>query len=381
MSAPKISVAVDARCLNGVHIRGMGKYILEMMTHMPKEPGIDWILLADRPDLPLHVPQGVESRSAIRDCRGYRFHAWEQWMLPRMAKKHQADVLHCVATTLPIWQTVATVVTVHDTLYWAENNSAESASCKSFYWDGVIPRALAKAHSIITISQQSLRDMLELWPGLEPKVEVIPHGVADRYLRARAQEMGRELRELLGRQQYVLYIGGALERKRFAWALEIFREVQQRAPGLLLAACGFSSEEKNAAIANIPAELRRSIRILPYVHEEQMPALYQGAIAVLYPTLYEGFGLPVVESIASGTPILFSALGSLQELGGPGSVVVPPYEMRPWVDGVCNAIESRESRDLRRNEGQLWAQRFSWTKSAERHFAVYAAAGASLERI
>ena len=369
-----LSVAVDARCLNVPNMRGMGKYVHEMISHMPNDRDIQWIFLSDRPDLPFHFPLVRNNKTFINDCRGYRFHVWEQLMLPLIARRQQAHVLHCAATTLPVWQPLPTVVTVHDTLYWTERLQGTDEKHKSIYWDNVVPRALSKANAIITISQRSLRDILALWPCLEGKVTVIPHGVSDRYLESKRQVLGPQGRDLLEGTRYILYVGGALERKRFRWALEVVREVRKKEPGVVLAACGFSKEEVDAATDSVPFELRNAVKILAFVSEEQMPALYCGASVVLYPTLYEGFGLPVIESLATGTPILFSALGSLEELQGPGAVVLPPFELQPWVDAVCRALGSEDSREMRQTDGRIWASGYSWAHSSKKHLDVYIAA-------
>lgn len=102
-----------------------------------------------------------------------------------------------------------------------------------------------------------------------------------------------------------------------------------------------------------------------------MPRLYQNAAAVLYPTLYEGFGFPVVEAQAVGTPVLHSAVSSLTELQGPGSVVLPVEDLGAWVD-ACRALVAERGRTPQPNEtSRQWARRFSWEASAERHLEVY----------
>ena len=205
-------------------------------------------------------------------------------------------------------------------------------------------------------------------------MNVIPHGVSDRYFDGKSNTLKDSMKLMMGDQKYLLYIGGSLERKRFSWAIEVFRQVRRTESDVLLAACGFAQGEVAAAINDIPSDIKSHVRVLPFVSEDEMPALYHGASAVLYPTLYEGFGLPVVEAIACGAPILFSGVGSLEELQGPGSIVLPPHELTPWVEEIRRAIHNTESRDLRKLQGQAWARRYSWAASADMHMAVYLAA-------
>src|SRR5262249_47478766 len=99
--AELIRVGLDARCLNREHVRGMGKYVTELVTRLPQHVPVRWELFADRPDLPFHTPKAGHVSVHVFDCRGYRFHAWEQWALPRKAAQLRVDVLHCPGTRVP----------------------------------------------------------------------------------------------------------------------------------------------------------------------------------------------------------------------------------------------------------------------------------------
>src|SRR5437763_7794197 len=113
-----IRVGADARCLNRPHLRGMGKYLSEVIARSCACQAVRWELLADRPDLPLHLPVNAGVTAHVFDCRGYRFHLWEQLALPRRARRCRVDVLHCPASSLPLWQPMPVVVTLHDTMPW-----------------------------------------------------------------------------------------------------------------------------------------------------------------------------------------------------------------------------------------------------------------------
>jgi alpha-1,3-rhamnosyl/mannosyltransferase len=112
----KLRVAVDARELNRPHLRGMGKYLLELIRHSKVAQSIEWQLFSDRPDLPFHQPREAGVSVRITDVPGYRIHAWEQCYLPIMAAG--ADILHCPFSRAPWLQLRPTVVTIHDTIPW-----------------------------------------------------------------------------------------------------------------------------------------------------------------------------------------------------------------------------------------------------------------------
>lgn len=342
----------------------MGKYVSELISHIPAGSRVVWRFFGDRPETTFHRPDGRHSAVELFDFKGYRFHTWEQIGLPWRARNLQ--VLHGTATTLPYWQPLPTIVTLHDTLPW---KSHISNSYERWYRHRLIPSAYKKCAAVITISESSRRDILELWPWLEPKIHVIPHGVADIYLRDGEFALANGLKRLIGGSPYFLYIGGALKRKRFDWALDVFRRLTPATAKLLV--CGFSEAEREEAHGALDPKLLQRVIFLPYVPESEMPALYQKSVAVLYPTLYEGFGFPALEAQAVGAPVLFSDLSSLSELKGPGTELLPVDDRETWVRS-CNQLLARRAVVQEPNAAaRTWAAQYSWSASAERHLDVY----------
>jgi alpha-1,3-rhamnosyl/mannosyltransferase len=368
MDAP-LRIAVDARCLNTAHLRGMGKYLYEMMSHADALADIDWRLYGERHELPFNVPALRRASTKIFDLRGYRFHTWEQIGLPQRARAGlRADLLHATATTLPWWQPVPTVVTLHDTLPW---QALPAGGFERWYWERLVPAALQRCAAVITISESSRRDIEALWPGLVGKLTVIPHGIADSYLNVPDAPRPQVVSDAIGDARYLLYVGGAAEHKRFDWAVRSFAAVADH--GVQLLAMGFAAREVAAARELVPEQLRGLVHFLPFVAEEAMPQLYRHAIATLYPTRYEGFGFPAVESQAVGTPVLFSAVGSLAELAGPEAVVLPLDERGAWEDALRQILVRRDH-VLSDARPARWAGRFSWEQSAAAHLDVYRSA-------
>ena len=372
-AAAPLRVGIDARCLNTRHLRGMGKYVSEMLAHTGAGE-FEWHLFADRPGDPFHQPAGLRARAEIFSFRGHRFHSWEQIGLPWRARRARVALLHSTATTLPYWQSVPTVVTVHDTLPWEE--SPPTGNFESWYLHKLIPSALARCWGIITISEASRRDILRLWPRTESKLHVIPHGVGDAYLDALPGAPSAHIQTLVGDSPYILYIGGTLERKRFAWAERVFGAIDQ--PKLRLVACGFTAEEAAEARGRCTGPHRERIVFPSFVAEQEMPLLYRNAVAVIYPTLYEGFGLPALESQAVGTPVLFSALGSLAELKGPGAEILPPEDFDAWVQTIRRLLRVRMSVPVQNDAARNWARGFSWRESALKHVRLYRQAARAL---
>lgn len=367
MLSRPLRVAVDARCLNVQHVRGMGKLLSELVRRSVASGDIEWHLLGDRLDWPMVVLAHERVRAKVVETRGFRFHTWEQWTLPRLARQLGVDVLHAPATSMPWWQPVPTVVTINDVIPWQKHGPGT----QTFYRHRLLPAAYRRASAVLTISKTSRADIVARWPELESRLHVVSPGVDERYLDAVPEHQDIVVHDRVVREPYLLYLGGSDPRKRLDWAIRVWTAVgKTRAVSLVV--CGLRPEEHPRVKQTVPPELHDRLHLAPFVAEGDMPRLYLRAAAVLYPTLYEGFGLPVVEAHAVGTPVLFSDVGSLSELKGPNSIVLPVDDLAAWVVAVEGVLRSRDtlaSRDTSRD----WAKGFSWDAYVDGTLRVYEA--------
>jgi glycosyltransferase involved in cell wall biosynthesis len=368
MADRPLRVAVDARCLNTAHLRGMGKSLYELIARTSASGAIEWHLFADRPDRPIHVPN-PSCHASVFETRGYRFAAWEQFSLPRAASKARADLLHAPATTAPRWQPVPTVITIHDTIPWQSDNDA--AWPPGLYRDRVLPAAYHRAAAILTVSNTSRRDILAKWPALQQKLHVVSPGVDERYLEAVPDGQPIVIGDRILEEPYLLYIGGADPRKRLTWALQAWWTGAAARASMVV--CGLEAGAHAAVRSSVPRHVQERLIIAPFISESDMPRLYMRASAVLYPSLYEGFGMPVVEAQAVGTRVLFSDVGSLTELKGPGAIVLPVDDLAAWVRTIELTLDSRTVPGPDR-VARAWASQYSWDSYTKRTLDVYASA-------
>ena len=367
-------VGVDARCLNKHYVRGMGKYLSSVIAHTPASAEIHWRLFSDRPDLPVHTPDAERCGFDLFEVRGDRFRFWEQFGLPTRVRRLGMDVLHSCATTLPWWQPVPTVVTVHDTLQLTDDTEEGRLG---WFYRNLVARAYQKCAAIITISENSRADIARLWPSLSRKMHVIPHGIDNEYAMTQPAPLDDELKQAGIRSPYFVYLGGEIPRKRMEWSLQVFAQLDDT---IQLVVCGIDQARQEHVLASMNEALRRRVCLAPFIPERLMPRLYQNACGILYPTMYEGFGLPVVEASAVGTPVVFSAVGSLTELQGPGGIVLPPHDLDAWVGACRRLVDERGDSPQPHAKAREWSRRFSWEESARRHVEVYRLAAATGKR-
>jgi alpha-1,3-rhamnosyl/mannosyltransferase len=282
----------------------------------------------------------------------------------------KVQVLHCVATTLPLWQPIPTVVTIHDTIPWDTGEFLQAGR----YRDWLLPKAFRRCAKIITISDHSRRDILRLWPDLAEKVRVIRHGLNDRFLHYSPAPLTQSLRDVGIREPYLLYLGGTAPRKRLEWALELFHALGRIDIDLVV--CGVAELAHDEYRRNLKPELHGKVVFTPFLAAEDMPSLYQNTLGVLYPTLYEGFGVPPLNAQAVGTPVIFSNVSSLRELVGPTSIALEPDDTRAWLQACHSLIDRRLSAAVPDAASKHWAAQFDWRNSANAHWEVYCEAAA-----
>ncbi len=327
-------VVVDADVL-GRQRTGDETYVRNLLRELAQmaPAGIRLAAATRRPDL---VPDGVEPVELTTRLQELRM----ALSLPRALRRLGADLVH-TQYALPLRSPCPVVVTVHDLSFAYETGLMGRKDRLVFR--RVVPRAVRGAARVLTVSERTKADVVEHYSVPEKHVVVTPNGVDPAF-----HPGGRP-------GNYVLAVGAIQARKDQLAALDAAAAV-----GLPLVVAG---PEKDTALA---AELRRrGARLEGYVETERLADLYRGAACLVQPSRFEGFGLPVVEAMASGTPVVIVREAALEEVAGDAAVVVERDEL---ADGIRRALAER---DRLVAAGVERARAFTWRASAERTVAVY----------
>ncbi|MDP8237122.1 MAG: glycosyltransferase family 1 protein [Candidatus Erginobacter occultus] len=263
------------------------------------------------------------------------------------------------------------VITIHDMSYLRFPRYAEPGNLRRLR--RFLPRSAARSDAIITISRFSAAEIAtEL--GVDPaRIHVTYLGVEPRF-RPTGDDAVKSMRAELGLDRpYLLTVGTLEPRKNHIFAVEVWERLGEKFDGLLAVAgsTGWRAEPILERFKNSPRA--GDIRLLSYVPEDLLPALYSGAEALLFPSLYEGFGLPPLEALACGTPVVSSEGGALPEILDTPAVVRPGVlDVEAWRDAVENLLgEDCLRRRERRETGRQYAARFSWAETARMTWEVY----------
>jgi glycosyltransferase involved in cell wall biosynthesis len=297
-----------------------------------------------RPDL---VPSGVEAVELGNTMQELRM----AWTLPRLLRRLGADLVH-TQYVLPLRSPCPAVVTVHD-LSFARRPSLMGPKDRLVF-RMLVPRAVRRAARVLTVSERTKRDLLELHGVPDDRVVVTPNGVDPAFHPPEADASERASYNL-SQGSYVLAVGAIQSRKNQLAAVEAASQA-----GMPIVVVG---PEKDRAVAD---ELRRrGARLEGYVDTERLAELYRGAACLVQSSLYEGFGLPVVEAMACGTPVVAVREPALEEVAGSAAVLV---EEDGLADGIRRALAERERLSA---AGLERARAFSWRAAAERTLTVY----------
>jgi glycosyltransferase involved in cell wall biosynthesis len=329
-------VVVDADVL-GRQRTGDETYVRNLLRELPGHAaaaGLELAAVTRRPDL---VPAGVRAIEL-----GARFQELRMaWSLPRTLRRLGASLVH-TQYALPPALPCPAVVTIHDLSF--ERDATLMSRHDRIVFRLVVPRAARRAARVLTVSERSRRDIVQVYGVPPARVVVTPNGV-DPAFHPGNGDTG----------EFALSVGAVQQRKNQLAALEA-----ARVAGLPLVVAG---PAKDRALAD---RLREGgARLEGYVTEERLAELYRHAACLLQTSRYEGFGLPVLEAMASGTPVVTVPDDALLEVAGEAAVVVDEAHL---ADGIRRALAERER--LAR-AGLERARAFSWTETARRTVEVY----------
>jgi glycosyltransferase involved in cell wall biosynthesis len=302
--------------------------------------------------------------------RTYRL-AWEQLALPRLARRYRLDLLHSPHYTVPLALECPSVVTIHDMTFFLFPRSHQLY--RRLFFRAMIPRAARRANAIITPSVSTRTDLLRLLGVAENRVRVVLHGVTPDFRPILDCSASRELLARYGIQTpYLLYVGNLEPRKNLPRLLRAFGELLQEEISAWLVLVG-TRGWMNTPIGETVRTLRlgERVRFTGYVEQEDLPTLYSRAAGFVYPSLYEGFGFPVLEAMACGVPVVTSNTSSMAEIAGEAALLVDPFDASALAQALGKVLrDPRLAGDLGRR-GLARAREFTWSRTATGTLEVY----------
>ena len=281
-----------------------------------------------------------------------------------------AQLFHATEHLLLPFRRIPTVLTVHDLIFrlFPEHHKA----LNYHYLNRALPLYCQRAAAIIAISESTRRDLVEHYRIDPNKIAVVHEAAAPHFQRAAASQVDAVRARYGLPEQFVLHVGTLEPRKnlvRLLEALARLREGGLALPLVLVGAKGWLYEGFFRRLDEL--RLGPAVTLLGWVPDADLPAVYSAATLCVMPSVYEGFGLPVLEAMACGTPVVCSRTASLPELGGDAALYFDPHDMEELASQLERVWESESLRCRMSAAGVLQSSRFSWTRTAEQTMAVY----------
>jgi glycosyltransferase involved in cell wall biosynthesis len=302
--------------------------------------------------------------SPVNKSLGIKGHAWEQIILPQKVKN---NLLWSPGNTGPL-SISNQVVTIHDL---APLDYPEWSNKKFALWyQFLIPRLIKKVRKIIAVSCFTKERILAIDPKVEDKIEVIYNGVNIEDFQKKLNSISQESQV----EPYVLALGNMSPRKNVASIVKAWLSIEKRLPSnLLLKILGSLDNQGIYKFADIP-KMPKNLQMLGYVDNLQLVHLYQNATAVIYVPLYEGFGLPVLEAMAAGSPVITSNSTAIMEVAANAARLVDPENISDLANSIVEVVENEKVRSELKKKGFNRAKEFNWENTAQLTIKVLDAA-------
>jgi len=264
----------------------------------------------------------------------------------------------------PVRDGIPTILTVHD-LSFVHYPETFTPPLRN-YLNQVVPRSIRKANHVLADSQATKEDLIEIWNIDEKKITVLYAGVNPSFRPPTDRGKFTEVRKKydLGDEPYIFSVSTIQPRKNYQMLIKAFKDVAKNYPHNLIIAGGrgwLYEETFNEVIAQ---GLEDRVRFIGFVDDEDLPALYSEATLFVFPSLYEGFGLPVLEAMACGVPVIVSGASSLPEVASEAALMLPPQEQRLWSSAIRDLLDNPNRRAQMVAGGFLRVRQFGWKRAA-----------------
>jgi glycosyltransferase involved in cell wall biosynthesis len=366
-----VKIAIDVRKWNDY---GIGTYVRNLVRHLARlDHETSYYLFCNPADEPT-LRDLAENFVPVVDGSA-RYGLREHISIPLKVKRLGVDLLHCPHYIRPLLCTVPTVVTIHDCIHLLFPQYLPSTMAYR-YARFMMGNAVRRSARVFTVSEASRADILRFYPFADPeKVLVIPNAIDAELLQdpgPEEMERVRERYQLRGR--FVLFAGNVKPHKNLERLIRAFARVrgQEGNEDLRLVLIGDEVSRYGSLRRTVEENgVRQDVRFFGFVPHGTLAALYRMAAVFAFPSLYEGFGLPPLEAMACGTPVVTSRISSLPEVVGDGALLVDPYSEEAIAQGIARVLDDDELRRGLVERGLERAAAFSWDRSVRSIHAGY----------
>ena len=347
-----MKILFDARVL-GKDMHGIARYCLNLLHQLlAKDRGDEYLILISQPKIQEWFTPVVSVRWLSTSIPLYGLQ--EQILIPIHLRREAFDLFHSPTFTIPLLFSPKGIMTIHDLIPMLFPK--DYGLGHRLFFRFVMRRAVARCQKVFTVSERSRDDIITLLQGRKERLVITPNGL-DSHWGPKPEDPEWNRRNQLD-QGYLVFVGNPKPHKNFSRVLSAFELLikDNAYPGKLVAI--------GIPPGNLSADLKDRVLFLPQCNDQDLSLFYSGADLLVAPSLYEGFGLPVLEAMACGCPILIGNQGALPEIAGDAGFVVNPYDIHAIKEGIREILHHQDLRQDLRERGLKQAKQYSWEKTA-----------------
>lgn len=377
----RLRIAIEAQRIFRPRKHGMDVVALEMIRELQKLDTVNEYFILTKEDEDICLQETPNFK--IIFLKGKSYPDWEQVALPGWLRRYRPDILHCTSNTAPLRGKCRLFLTLHDIIFLEKNYLLSKKGGSSyqrfgnFYRRFIAPRAAQKAEVIFTVSNYQREVISKRLKLPADKIQVVYNGVSPAFFERSDALTRQEIQEYYQLpQRYLFFLGNKEPRKNLtgvlkAYALEL-ASFPMATPTLVIKGIEEEYLYKTLNELKLP-HLYPSIKLIGYIKSEHLPTIYQMAEMLLFPSFSEGFGIPIIEAMASGIPVITSNVTSMPEVAGDAALLVSPSAPEELAAAIRKLLSDDGLRQSLVEKGKERAQPFTWERLAKTIFNSYLA--------
>lgn len=366
-------IAIEAQRIFRRDKHGMDFVVLETLRELQKREDDNeyYVLVAPGED---HCLQESDNMNIV-ELRCPTYPLWEQVSLPSIVKKLKADLLHCTSNTAPLWCTVPLVLTLHDIIYLEPRQHRSPSLYQEMGWHYrrlVVPRILKKCRKIITVSHFECNRIREALHLPAEQITAVYNGYSNHFHPIEKPDE-TIIRKYVPHAGFLFFLGNTDPKKNAARTLKAYSLYLEKSTVKRPLLIADLKEEYIDAILRQEdiTQIKRYLYYPGYIANQDLATLYNASFAFLYPSLRESFGIPMLEAMACGTPVIAANTSAMPEVAGEGNILIDPYQPQEIADALLRLETDSDFYRQKSAYGPERAKQFSWMRTAEEYAKIY----------
>ncbi len=373
-----MKIGIEAQRIFREKKHGMDIVVLELIRHLQK---IDL-----KNNYVVFVKPGPDN-SCIKETANFKivqlsggiYPVWEQWALPKAVEKEKCDILHCTSNTAPLSIKIPLVLTLHDIIYmerlsFFKKGASLYQKFGNLYRRIIVPRIVKKTDKIITVSKFEKKRIVEYFGLNNNKLSVVYNGVGRHFVKINEQSKKQFISNKYNLpDKFIFFLGNTDPKKNTLRVLKAYElYLRKSSKKLPLVVSDFNKKLLKQSLSKINAEnIIDNIYLTGYISNMDLPAVYSQSELFLYPSLRESFGIPIIEAMACGVPVITSNTSSMPEISGEAAVLINPFNVPEIADAMIKVEENLEYRKHLIQAGLKQAEKFLWEVMAQKVLNIY----------